>query len=104
MSRANRRTGGIERSSVTKKVPDDQPISRTIVEAVAAYENTEPHELSRQLYESIEPGALDTLYRAASERDETLRIAFTFLDDEVVIVNRRRVTVREAVDNDFEGA
>lgn len=101
MSRATQRTGGLERESVTKEVTDDQPLSWTIVETVAAYENLEPHEFSEQLYESIEPGALDTLCEAASERGENLRIAFTFLDYEIVIVNERRVTVREAGDTHF---
>lgn len=76
----------------------DGPLSETIVEALAAVENVEPDELDARLYDSLDPEALDALYRTAAERSERLRLAFTIGEYEVVVADDGEFFVRERGD------
>ena len=51
--------------------PVEKPLSREVVETVAALKNTEPTELQQPLYEVIDPDALDALF--TPKRDRTAR-------------------------------
>jgi hypothetical protein len=64
---------------------NDEPITETIVRALAAVESVEPDRLGTRLYDSVDPEALDRLYESAIERSERLRLAFTVDDYEVVV-------------------
>ncbi|WP_436926938.1 HalOD1 output domain-containing protein [Halosimplex amylolyticum] len=100
MSQATRRMDETDPGFVTTEITDDQPISQVVVETVATVEGVEPTELSTQLYDSVDPEALDTLYDTANDRDESLRVSFAFHGYEVSIVDGERITVRPSVTDD----
>ena len=93
MSHAIRHAGDAGQRLLTATVSDETPVSQAIVETVATIEGTEATDYSGQLYDSIDPEALDDLY-ASNTRGTPPRIVFTFDGYEVVVADEC-ITVRE---------
>lgn len=98
MSTVTRTPGETEQHTSATEEEDERPISEAVVAELAAVEGVEPSALTERLYDSIDPDALNDLYRAANERGEHMRLAFTLGDQEVVVESGRRVSVRDADD------
>ncbi|MFC7194034.1 HalOD1 output domain-containing protein [Halosimplex aquaticum] len=100
MSQATRRMDETDPGFVTAEITDDRPITQIVVETVATVEEVEPTDLSAQLYDSVDPEALDALYDSADDRDGPLAVSFGFDGYEVSIVDGDRITVRPNVTDD----
>jgi len=96
MSHAIRHAGESGQRLLTATVPDGTPVSQVIVETVARVEGTEPTDLSIQLYDSIDPEALDNLYETPNGQGHP-RVVFTFSEYEIVIAEQC-ITIRERAD------
>ena len=94
MSHAIRHGDESEQRLLTVTVPDGTPVSQAVVEAVATVEGTEATRLSAQLYDSIDPEALDDLYETPNGRGRPPRVVFTFSGYEIAIAEEC-ITVRE---------
>lgn len=79
---------GVERSLA------DEPVSRTIVAAVAAHTGTDPLELE-PLYDTVDPDALDSLFGTGEDQSST-RVAFTYCGCDVVVSTDDGVRVERA--------
>lgn len=64
--------------------------SRRIVSEIARYEGVDPVELDRQLYDAIDPGALDGLLQSGNEE---LEVTFAYLDYWITATGDGRVDV-----------
>ena len=78
----------------------DETLSESIVRALAAVENVEPHELGLRLYDSLDPEALDRLYETTAERPERLRLAFTVAEYEVAVTDDQVLVRAESESGD----
>ncbi|WP_459191702.1 HalOD1 output domain-containing protein [Halosimplex sp. J119] len=99
MSQATRRTDATEQGYVTREIPNDRQPSQVVVETVASVEEVEPIDLSTQLYDSVDPEALNSLSAGANDGNESLRITFNFDGYEVAVVDGNRVVVRGGADD-----
>lgn len=66
--------------------PTADSISTRIVRSVATEKECEPENLDPPLYESVDPDALDALFRADSDDcSEGVRVVFTYCGYEVAV-------------------
>lgn len=69
----------------------DGGLSYAVLSAIADREGVDPHNLTDQLYESLDPDALDSLFQAADGR-----VTFEFNGYIVTVDNEARVTLTDA--------
>lgn len=77
-----------------------EPLSDTVIRAISEAAGLDPTELSPPLIESVDPDALDALFRPrhdGSPRRSTGRVAFTTGGHEVVVHGDGRVVVFELI-------
>ncbi|MFC4449631.1 HalOD1 output domain-containing protein [Halorussus aquaticus] len=71
-----------------------EPLSRTVFAALAGAEGVEPTDLDFELYDYLDPEALDALYRHSSS-GEDWSVTFAVRDYEVRAESSGRVAVYE---------
>lgn len=72
---------------------DEKP-SLTVIDRIAELEGEDPAELSPPLYASIDPQALDSLFRS-SNAGESQTVQFTYLGYDVCVRSDGTITVSE---------
>lgn len=77
---------------------ESKPISERIFEALAKRESVEPADLAIPLYESVDPDALDALFRSAGAGpdDATIQVEFTHGEHDVLVTADGSVRVSKA--------
>jgi len=76
----------------TIRLAEDERLSDTVIDAVAAATDTDPLDLS-PLYEVVDPDALDCLFRC-DDRPAAGRLEFTIEGCDVCVHSSGRVVVR----------
>lgn len=76
--------------------PQDQPITVSIIRAVATVSAVDPLSLEPRLYDVVEPDALETLL-AADPTSDDLRVSFPFGSYTVTVTGAGEILVRENV-------
>lgn len=94
--------GSVDDARVVHRTVHDwdgrEPLSDTVVRAVAEAAGVDPTELSTPLIDAVDPDALDALFRpryGGSPRQSDGRVAFTTNGYEVVVHGDGRVFVYE---------
>lgn len=81
----------MEQASITK------PISRTVVERVAAAEDVDPVDIPVPLFDVIDPDALDSLFTSTTPRsNDGGQISFTYFGYHVTVSSDGDVSVADA--------
>ncbi|AEH36407.1 HalOD1 output domain-containing protein [Halopiger xanaduensis] len=79
-------------SLLRRDCDDNEPITVAVIDAVSRVAGVAPTALP-PLYETIDPDALDGVFDAGSSDGESVRVAFSYADHEVVVQGGPRVTV-----------
>lgn len=81
-------------SPTTEYVPDDdEPISTAIVSALSEAKGRDVTEDTCVLYDSIDPEALDGMFRQDSD-DDSIKVEFTTHDAIVVVWGNGRISLQ----------
>jgi hypothetical protein len=73
----------------------EEPLSATVIRAVAAAKGVDPTDCDLELYEAVDLEALDTLFEGRS-RDGRWRFEFSIADHLVVVEGDGSVTIYES--------
>ena len=71
----------------------EQSLSEAVVKAIANHEGRQATEISKPLYDVINPDALDTLFR-----DTEGKVAFVYLGYVVTVDERGNVSLKPVID------
>lgn len=74
----------------------DEPLSVTVVRAIAAHEGVDPMDLSPPLFRSLDPAALDSLFEPTTGGVRSGSVAFTYDGKRVTVESSGEVTVESA--------
>jgi hypothetical protein len=89
-------TEAMDENMERRELSSDQPLSESIVRAVASAEGIEPEQVASRIYDSVDPDALDRLFNAPSEdiKRQDAQLFFKLDNHEVIIQGGELVIVR----------
>lgn len=80
----------------THSLPAEQPLSESVVRAIAEAEGIEPERVASRIYDVVDPDALDRLFESPNDQipREDAQLTFRLDDYEVLIQGGELVMVR----------
>lgn len=82
-------------NATRRELPAEQPLSQSVVRAVAGAKGIEPEQVASRIYDVVDPDALDRLFESPSDdiKREEAQLSFTIDEYEVVIQGGELVMV-----------
>lgn len=90
-----------QRKSVFRLAPDES-VSTAVVRAVATVKDVDPIDLDERLYDHVEPGALNRLFRTdRQDRARGTLVSFTMAGCHIQIQDGQKVVVTSGSDRNL---